>query len=93
MVGRPFKKIQCQARRKYDGQQCQAKGLLTRKGSYICRLHGGLSTGPKTIPGKIKSLSRLKQYKDKTNEEIRIIIENNSRKNTARQYPDFYLSK
>ena len=83
MVGRPSKKIQCQARRKYDGQQCQAKGLLTKKGSYICRLHGGLSTGPKSIDGKIKSLSKLKQFKDKTHEEIESYIRNHSRTTAA----------
>jgi len=84
MTGRPLKKIQCQARRKYDGKQCQAKGIKTKKGSYICRLHGGLSTGPKTIEGKIKSLQKLKQYKNKTYEEIREIIEFNNIQATAR---------
>jgi hypothetical protein len=84
MVGRPSKKIQCEARRKYDGQQCQAKGLLTKKGSYICRLHGGLSTGPKTIEGKIKSLIKLKQFQGKTYEEIKQYIEDHSRTIRAR---------
>ena len=45
MTGRPKKKIQCQARRKYDGQQCQAKGILRKKGSYIFRQDGGNTTG------------------------------------------------
>ena len=75
MVGRPLHKIQCQARRKYDGQQCQAKGLLKKNGRHICRLHGGLSAGQTTVEGKIKALQNLKQYKDKSYEEIKIIIE------------------
>ncbi len=83
MVGRPSKKIQCEARRKYDGQQCQAKGLLTKKGSYICRLHGGLSFGQKSIEGKIRSRMNLKQNKDKTYEEIKSIITENHRSITA----------
>ena len=29
-----------------------------------CRNHGGLSTGPKTIEGRLRSLSKLKQYQD-----------------------------
>tara|TARA_R100000700_G_scaffold1277_3_gene3233 strand:- start:7429 stop:7704 length:276 start_codon:yes stop_codon:yes gene_type:complete len=91
MTGRPKKKIQCQARRKYDGQQCQAKGILTKKGSYICRLHGGKSTGPKTINGKIKSLMKLKQFKDKTYEEIAEYIKKNTRTTTAGPFIDEHL--
>ena len=30
-----------------------------------CRMHGGLSTGPKTIEGKLRSLACLKQYQGK----------------------------
>ena len=71
MVGRPSKKIQCEARRKYDGQQCQAKGILKNNGRYICKLHGGMSYGQRTIEGKIKALMNLKQNKNKTYEEIK----------------------
>ncbi len=83
MVGRPKKKIQCQAVRKYDGQQCQAKGILTKKGTYICRYHGGKSTGPKSFIGKIISLKKLKQFKNKSYEEIAKYIKKNTRKATA----------
>ena len=62
MVGRPSKKIQCMASRKYDGNQCEAKGILKKNGRYLCRLHGGLSFGQKTIEGKINSIKNLKQY-------------------------------
>tara|TARA_R110002012_G_C11652591_1_gene611517 strand:- start:538 stop:774 length:237 start_codon:yes stop_codon:yes gene_type:complete len=71
MVGRPSKKIQCEAKRKYDGQQCEAKGILKNNGRYICKLHGGMSYGQKTIDGKIKALMNLKQNKNKTYEEIK----------------------
>ena len=71
MVGRPSKKIFCQASRKYDGNKCRAKGILKKNGRYLCRLHGGLSDGQKTLEGKIKARMNLKQYKDKSYEEIR----------------------
>ena len=31
-----------------------------------CRMHGGLSTGPKTIEGRRRSLANLKQYQGDT---------------------------
>ena len=79
MVGRPMKKIQCMASRKYDGNQCQAKGLLKKNGRYLCRLHGGLSFGQKSIDGKIKARMNLKQNRNKTYEEIKSIITDNHR--------------
>lgn len=53
------KAVQCGARKK-NGQQCRAKTIY---GSGRCRHHGGKSTGPITIEGKIKSLSKLTQYR------------------------------
>ncbi len=75
MVGRPSKKVQCMARRKYDGQQCQAKGILKNNGRYICKLHGGMSYGQRTTEGRIKALMNLRQYKNKSYEEIKRSIE------------------
>lgn len=49
----------CGAKKK-NGQQCKAKAIY---GSGRCRHHGGKSTGPRTIDGKIKSLSMLAQYR------------------------------
>ena len=49
----------CGARKK-NGQQCRARAVY---GSGRCRHHGGKSTGPRTIDGKIKSLSKLTQYR------------------------------
>lgn len=74
MVGRPSKKVFCQARRKYDGKQCQAKGILCKNGRWICRYHGGKSTGAITFEGKLKSYKNLKQFKGKTDEEIKSYI-------------------
>jgi len=74
MVGTPSKKVFCQARRKYDGQPCRAKGILCKNGRWICRYHGGKSTGAKTLEGKLKQYKNLLQYKGKTDEEIKRII-------------------
>ena len=67
------------ASRKYDGNQCEAKGILKKNGRYLCRLHGGLKFGQKTIKGKINSIKNLKQYRNKTYEEIKSIITDNHR--------------
>ncbi|WP_416224164.1 HGGxSTG domain-containing protein [Thiohalophilus sp.] len=47
----------CRARTR-DGTACRCKALKNGR----CRLHGGLSTGPKTLEGKVRALSNLKQY-------------------------------
>lgn len=51
----------CGARRKSDGQPCQAPA---RWPSGRCRLHGGLSTGPKTAEGRARALANLRQFRD-----------------------------
>lgn len=51
--------VRCGAKRK-NGQQCRANAI---HGTGRCRHHGGKSTGPITIYGKIKSLSKLAQYR------------------------------
>ena len=40
------------------GQPCQCKALY-RGGR--CRMHGGLSTGPKTVEGKAKALRVMRE--------------------------------
>jgi hypothetical protein len=57
MPGR--KKQLCGARTR-RGTACQCKALTNGR----CRLHGGLSTGPKTLGGKVKALKNLRQYQD-----------------------------
>ena len=41
----------CGARRKSDGQACRQPGMANGR----CRLHGGLSTGPRTPEGLERS--------------------------------------
>jgi len=47
----------CGARRKRDGQPCLAKPLQNGR----CKLHGGMSTGPKTPEGRVLALANLRQ--------------------------------
>ena len=49
----------CGAFARSTGQPCRMKALANGR----CRLHGGLSTGPKTVEGKAKALANLIQYK------------------------------
>ena len=61
MVGRPLNSKRCGAYARSTGLPCKAKALPNGK----CRNHGGLSTGPKTPEGKLKSLMNLKYVQDK----------------------------
>lgn len=49
------------------GGKCQARAVWNKAKDKPkngrCRLHGGLSTGPKTPEGRIRSLAQLKYYK------------------------------
>ena len=47
----------CGARRKRDGQPCLANPLANGR----CKLHGGMSKGPKTAEGQARSLANLRQ--------------------------------
>lgn len=48
-------KPRCGARRKRDGLPCQAQALPRGR----CKLHGGMSTGPRTEAGKVRALANL----------------------------------
>jgi hypothetical protein len=50
----------CGAKAKSTGKPCQATKLL-RGGR--CKLHGGMSTGPKTPEGRARARACLKQYR------------------------------
>lgn len=52
-------RVICGARRRSDGQPCQA---LSVQGKRRCRWHGGCSTGPRTVDGRVRSLANLRQY-------------------------------
>ena len=49
----------CGARRKSDGEACQARALDNGR----CRFHGGLSTGPRTEEGRRRALMNLRQFR------------------------------
>jgi hypothetical protein len=51
-----YKRVVCGARRRGDGQPCQA---LSVPGKRRCKWHGGMSTGPKTRAGKAKAARNL----------------------------------
>lgn len=44
-------KRHCGARTR-RGTPCQGKAIQTKRGAWRCRLHGGLSSGPKTPEGR-----------------------------------------
>jgi hypothetical protein len=52
-------RMKCGAFARSTGKPCRMKALANGR----CRLHGGLSTGPKTVEGKAKALANLKQHK------------------------------
>ena len=65
MAGKPASRFPpCGARTKsYGGRPCQAPPVIDRGTGQPrngrCRLHGGLSTGPKTAQGKARTLAAL----------------------------------
>ena len=74
-------KIFCESKTRASNYtvQCRAKGNLMKSGYYRCKNHAGLSTGPKSIDGKLKALKNLISMKYKTDDEIREILRRNSR--------------
>ena len=64
MTGRPLHKIECRAYARSTGLPCRAKALSNGK----CKLHGGLSTGAKTLEGKLKSWANLRNVAKKLDE-------------------------
>ena len=56
MAARHKYRLKCQTINKQNKLPCKAKGYLTKKGTIRCRLHGGYSTGPKSVEGKIKAI-------------------------------------
>ena len=73
MAGKPLHKIQCESftRGSNFTKQCLCKGYFQKtSGKYRCKYHGGASTGPRSIQGKLKALKNLKNFKNKTEEEL-----------------------
>ena len=64
MTGRPKQKIEGRAYARSTGLPCRAKALSSGR----CKLHGGLSTGAKTLEGKLKSWANLRNVAKKLDE-------------------------
>jgi len=54
--GQSTTRVVCGARRRRDGQLCEALGVPGKK---RCKWHGGLSTGPKTPEGRARVTANL----------------------------------
>ncbi len=50
-----------------DGHSCRASAVWDKENNRPrngrCRMHGGSSTGPKTLEGKLRALMNLKQFR------------------------------
>ena len=58
-------KLQCETLTKQGKRPCRAPGILCKNGRVRCRIHGGYSSGPKTIEGKARSAKNIINYNDK----------------------------
>ena len=73
MPGRPLHKIQCESftRGSNYTKQCRCKGYYQKTSKkYLCKFHGGASTGPRSIEGRIKAIRNLKKFKNKSDTEL-----------------------
>lgn len=59
------KKI-CGAYARSTGKPCQAKAMANGR----CKNHGGMSTGPRTLSGLVRNLSRFHQHRDQYGSEL-----------------------
>jgi len=105
MTGRLSQKIYCEAIAKTSGKRCRAKGYFTPTTKrYLCRFHGcSQSVDSKTrkykglfkntnisIDAKIKRLKNLKNFKDKTDEQIKEYIQAEEQKASHFRYRSKY---
>ena len=108
MTGRLSQKIYCEAIAKTSGKRCRCKGYFTPTTKrYLCRFHGcSQSVDSKTrkykglfknntlsIDKKIIRLKNLKNFKHKTNEEIKQYIQSEEQKSSAFGYRTKYYSR
>ena len=73
MPGRPLHKIQCESFTRGSNYtiQCKCKGYYQKTSKkYRCKFHAGMSTGPRSIEGRIKAIQNLKQFKNKSYQEL-----------------------
>ena len=76
MAGFQQRKVFCQGLTRKTKRPCQAKGYPTANGKYLCRFHGGnnikgFNQKNYTDDTRINQLQALKQFRDKTREEVR----------------------
>ena len=73
MPGRPLFKILCESFTRSSNYtvrgKCKGYYQKTSK-KYRCKFHSGMSTGPRTLKGRLKALKNLKSFKNKKDEEI-----------------------
>ena len=108
MTGRLSQKIYCEAIAKTSGKRCRAKGYFTPTTKrFLCRFHGGAkSTDSKTrkykglfknntlsIDKKIIRLKNLKNFRNKTDEEIKQYIQSEEQKSSTFGYRTKYYSR
>ncbi len=55
--------IQCQAMSKRTKHQCRAPAI---KGRAVCRFHGGRSTGPRTLEGRLRIADAMTAHGNET---------------------------
>jgi hypothetical protein len=60
MAARHKYRLQCQTINKQNKLPCKASGIRMKNGNIRCRIHGGWSTGPRTLTGKLNALKNLK---------------------------------
>ena len=68
-----FKPDQCESftRSSQYSVRCKRKGFFCKTSKkYRCKFHAGMSTGPRSIEGRIKAIKNLKQYRNKSDTEL-----------------------
>ena len=67
LFGQEIPAPRCQAQSKRSGQQCRKAAI---RGKQVCRIHGGLSTGPRTLQGR-KRCAAAKTVHGRETRELR----------------------
>jgi hypothetical protein len=75
MAGFQQRKVFCQSLTRRSKRPCRAKGYPTANGKFLCMFHGGnnikgFNQKKYTHDTRIKALSKLKQFRDKTIEQV-----------------------
>jgi hypothetical protein len=100
MVGRPQRKVYCQGftragRRIGKLIPCGMKGYQLANGTFYCKYHGyqnvkGFKKANYTDQTRIKQLSKLIQFKNYTNEQLKIYYEEKIRPGIDNNRPSRY---